>query len=61
MTRMDNMEMSAYLLVYFAENFSGCFGVEEADNDSGVLSLQVGHSGCRVLEEALPGRNRDVG
>ena len=42
-------EFVSHLLVNFAEDFSGGFGVEEADDDPRVLPLQVRHGRSGVL------------
>ena len=52
--------MRPYLFVYFAEDFSRRFNVEQANDDPGVLAFQVGHCSGGVGEEALPGGDLDV-
>lgn len=43
----------SHLLVNFTQHFSRRFGVEQPDDNPGVLPLQVGDGRPRIPEEAL--------
>ena len=53
--------VTSYLLVSFTEDFSCCLGVEETNDDSGVLSLEIGNSGFRVAQKTLSSRDVNPG
>ena len=48
-----------YLFVNFTEDFPRRFDIEQPDNYSCVLTLQIGDCGRRICEKALSGRDLD--